>query len=464
MNIANYLASVSVPGGLWSSLINWFQNGIGNFGWTILLVTIFIKLITSPLDFWTKYNTKKQTLIQQKCSPQIAKIKKKFGANQEAVRVQTNALYKKEGLNPGVGCVVSLIHVILSLVIFFTFYSSLRANSAYQAINQYEILEATYDNKAYEALLARAGEIEEYTITSEESADEFVKDYVKGRELLNAKNEQENQNNENTEAQANEGENSSETPSENQGTNENENPSENEGENPGENEEENKKTDEEYIALYNKYKPLMDKVQEESEQAVLAKWDTIKSNWIWIENIWVADSPTKPFLTYNGLVKIAANGGKSYSTYVVDNINPGSFTEISDLINEKGSRNKNGFYILAILVALLTFLSQFIAEVHTRLKSKKAKVVANASMGESLNYSMKMMKFIMPIIMIIFVLQSSASFGIYLLGSNIAGILFGEIINFAVNKITHKKQVEVEAVLEKEANRLIKKGKLQEKK
>ena len=90
----------------------------------------------------------------------------KFGANQEAVRTQTNALYKKEGLNTGLGCVITLIHLVLSLVIFFTFYSSLRANSAYQAINQYEILEATYNEKAYEVLSLRADEIVEYDITN----------------------------------------------------------------------------------------------------------------------------------------------------------------------------------------------------------------------------------------------------------------------------------------------------------
>ena len=186
----SYLASVSLPGGLWSSLINWLHSGIGNFGWTIFILTIFIKLITSPLDFWTKLNTKKQSLIQQKCAPQIAKIKKKFGANQQAVRVQTNALYKREGLNSGIGCIVTMLHLVLSLVIFFTFYSSLRANSAYQAINQYEILEATYDEKAYEALLSRAGEIDEYVIDSKETADAFTEKYAKGRNLVNAQNQE----------------------------------------------------------------------------------------------------------------------------------------------------------------------------------------------------------------------------------------------------------------------------------
>lgn len=73
------------------------------------------------------------------------------------------------------------------------------------------------------------------------------------------------------------------------------------------------------------------------------------------------------------------------------------------------------------------------------------------------------MKIVMPIIMLTFVLTSSASFGIYILASNIASIAIGEIISLIINKLTKKKQAEVEEYLEKEANRLIKKGKLQEK-
>ena len=76
---------------------------------------------------------------------------------------------------------------------------------------------------------------------------------------------------------------------------------------------------------------------------------------------------------------------------------------------------------------------------------------------------MKIMKFIMPIMMVLFVLQSSASFGIYILASNIAAIGMGQLINLIVNKITKKQQLEVEEVLEKQAKKLIKQGKLQEK-
>ena len=70
MNILSLLSAVSKPKSLWVTLINWIQSAVGNLGWTIILVTVLIKLVTTPLDFFVKLNTKKQTLIQQKCAPQ----------------------------------------------------------------------------------------------------------------------------------------------------------------------------------------------------------------------------------------------------------------------------------------------------------------------------------------------------------------------------------------------------------
>ena len=72
------------------------------------------------------------------------------------------------------------------------------------------------------------------------------------------------------------------------------------------------------------------------------------------------------------------------------------------------------------------------------------------------------MKIIMPIIMVVFVLTASASFGLYILASNVASIAFGEITTLIVDKMTKKKRLEVEESLEKEANRLIRKGKIKE--
>ena len=449
MNIITLLASqLQKPGGLWSSLINWFQGGIGNFGWTILLVTVFVKIIVSPLEFATKLSSKKQTLIQQKCAPQLAKIKKKFGKDQNAVRVQQNALYKREGLNMGTGCIVMLISMIVSMTIFFSFYGSLNKNSAYQAINQFEILSNTYTSKNQSLVVDKKSEIVGYTITNEEDAKKFIEDFNIGFKLTKLIDDDK----------------ASEI-----------------------------KLKQElvdyYTSLYSSNKDLVEDITELSTDEMLKKWKEIKSSWLWIDNIWVSDAIIYPFPAYKNFIDIAKSGG--YSTYINTlskeivgenssddeqtpipenedvSIYKSTFNEyydtVSIIINTQGGKSKNGFFILPILAALVTFLSQVVTERSTRLKNKKASMLTQNT-DVAMSSSMKVMKFILPIIMVTFVLRSSASFGIYIVTSNIVAMATSSISTLIINKITHKQQLEVEEYLEKEANRLIKKGKLQENK
>lgn len=439
MNFVSLISAATAPGGLWTILINWIQGGIGNFGWTILLLTILVKLVISPLDFAVKLSNKKQMLVQQKCAPQVDKIKKKFGKDQNSVRIQTQSLYKREGLKTGVGCIVMLVNLVLTMVIFFTFYASLRKNSAYQVVNEYEVLQTTYTSSYYNSL---AGYYEDDNIETADDAYTFTNNYYTNYKVTY----------DNGYAAYSVSKEYVETHKD----------------------DEDVETDETYLAnlavvnnfetataIVEKYDKAVKDSIIQAENDTLAKWKETKATWLWVDNIWVADSTTSPFPTYKGLVDTAGNGG--YSTYVAENIDEGSYTVIAELINNHGGRTKNGYYILAILAAAVTFLSQFITELHTKLKNKKANIVAKSATDSSMGFSMKLMKIIMPIIMLVFVLTTSASFGIYILASNVASIAFGEIVALIVNALTKKKQAEVEEFLEKEANRMIKKGKLQEK-
>ncbi len=433
MNLVSFICDVTAPGGLWYKLIDWFQGGIGNFGWTILLLTIIIKLIMTPIDFLVKYSTKKQTLIQQKCAPQVEKLKKKFGKDQNMVKVQTQSLYKREGLKTGAGCIIMLINLVLTIVIFFTFYASLRKASAYQAIYEYEQLNTTFYSNYY-SNLASYSDDDDITL---ENAEEITNKYVAALDFIeNNSTESETQEQTDAVTYSEDGETQSE-------------------------ETENSLSLEECQAIVDKYKSAVEYANSQAETATLDYWNNTKATWLWIDNIWVADAKTSPFPTYSGLVSLAKNGG--YTTYVSENIVEQEYNSIANLIDEQGSRSSNGYYILAVLAAVVTFLSQFLAELHNKLKNKKANTLAKDAMAQGMGGSMKIMKFVMPVIMLIFVLTTTASFGIYILASNIASIVFGELVSLIVNALTKNKQQEVEAYLAKEADRRIKKGKLQEK-
>ena len=410
MNVLSFVAGVAAPHDLWTILMNWIQGAVGNMGWTILLLTVLVKAVTLPLDFAVKYTTKQQTLIQQKCAPQIAKLNKKYGNDRQTINVQTQSLYKREGLKMGTSCLVMLVNMILTFTIFISFYGTLRSVSAYEAINQYEAVYQAYDEQYYSSLISYS---ESDSITDRETANTEITKFNQALVFINDSTKDQ--------------------------------------------------SSAEYIEKKNYYDTnltMFQKATDDASSAAVNKWDNSKSSWLWVQNIWVTDSPTNPFPTYSSLKTIASNGGKEYKQYVEANISEDSYNKIANLVTATEVKN-NGFYILAILAGVITFLSQYISELHTKLKNKNANKLAKASNAQN-NTTMKVMKIVMPIIMIIFVLSASASFGIYILASNVASIAFGEIVTLVINRLTRNKQREVEAALEKEANRMIKKGQLQE--
>lgn len=339
VNVTSLLgAAVNAPGGLWVIIINWINSTIGNLGWTIVLFTLLIKLVLSPLDFVIKFSTKKTTLVQQKLAPQMAKLQKKYANNQQMLQTQQQALYKKEGTNMVASCFVMLFNLILTLVVFFTIFSSLRQVSAYNAINQYDQLKTTY----------------EQAITDGIDADKAVKE----------------------------------------------------------------------------------------------KWTEIKDDWLWISNIWVVDGNTSPMPTYENLQKTANDSGiQEYKDYV-GSINKTTYSRIQQ-ITDSAENKWNGYYILAVLGAAITFLSQYVSELGNKLKNKKANLIAeNANQNKSMGL---IMKILLPVMMAIFVLTSSASFGIYILASSVISTLLSVVISLIVDKLTAKKQREVTEYLEKEA-------------
>lgn len=402
MNFLSFLSGLTAPNDLWSILINWIKGGVGNLGWTILLVTVMVKAITLPLDFVSKLQQKKQTLIQQKCSPEVKKLEKKFGNDRQRLQVQTNAIYKREGLKMGTSCIVMLVNMILTMVIFFTFFGSLRDNSAYEAIQQYEKVEAAYSDTFYAEMMAEYENLE-----TKEQIEVWIGEYQNKDLYINA----------------------------HAGT-----------------------TEEDWLAFVDANKDKIQAITKKASDTAVDTWHNVKADWLWVKNIWVADGTISPFPSYDELVKMAGNADKEYKEYVQNNINKDNYNQIAGLIQSNETKN-NGFYILAVLAGVITYLSQFISERHNKLKNKKAKLISDQA--NPTGTAMKVMRIMLPVLMITFVLTSSASFGIYMLASNVSSIAFGELVSLIVNAMTKKKQLEVEETLAKEADRLIKKGKLQ---
>lgn len=92
----------------------------GDVGFAIILVTIIVKLILSPL---TRKSIKSQILMK-KMEPELKQIKKDF-PNKEEQAKKTFELYKKYGTNPFSGCLVVLLQLPVIFALYYVFFKGL---------------------------------------------------------------------------------------------------------------------------------------------------------------------------------------------------------------------------------------------------------------------------------------------------------------------------------------------------
>lgn len=90
---------------------------IGNFGISILLLTVFIKLLLYPLANKSYRSMAKMKLV----GPEMAKLRERYGSDRQKLNQEMIALYKREKLNPAAGC----LPIIIQIPIFFSLYKVL---------------------------------------------------------------------------------------------------------------------------------------------------------------------------------------------------------------------------------------------------------------------------------------------------------------------------------------------------
>lgn len=132
--------TVSAPTGLWEWLILNVFSFIENYGWRIILFTLALKLVLSPLDIYQRYKGRKNQLISERLAPQLEKLQRQYPDPQEYGRKQME-LQKKEGFSYFSSC----LPAIATMVIFITLLVGLNKISAYINFTQYQDLYDTYN-------------------------------------------------------------------------------------------------------------------------------------------------------------------------------------------------------------------------------------------------------------------------------------------------------------------------------
>ncbi|MDE5421770.1 membrane protein insertase YidC [Ancylomarina sp. DW003] len=109
-------------------IFNFLEKYMSNYGLIILILTIIIKLVLSPLTYKSYLSTAKMRVLK----PQIDEINEKIPKEKSMERQQaTMGLYKKAGVNPMGGCLPMLVQfpILIALFRFFPASIELRQKS-----------------------------------------------------------------------------------------------------------------------------------------------------------------------------------------------------------------------------------------------------------------------------------------------------------------------------------------------
>jgi YidC/Oxa1 family membrane protein insertase len=97
--------------------LDWCYRLFGNFGVSILLVTVFVKLLFFPLANKSYASMAKMKSVQ----PQLAALKERYPDDRQKQQQEMMEIYKKEKINPIAGC----LPVALQIPVFFSLYKVL---------------------------------------------------------------------------------------------------------------------------------------------------------------------------------------------------------------------------------------------------------------------------------------------------------------------------------------------------
>ncbi len=333
LNIGSLLLQATKPSGMWEYFIFGLETLVKNYGLTILLITVAIKLIMLPFDIFNKYINKRNSAKMAVIQPELEKLQKRYGNNKDMLNQKTMEVYKKHNYNVMGSCFAMLFNMLATMAIFFTLFSGLNKIAAYKVYTEYETLQQVYAESV-------GGQ---------------------GATLIKADDSQNVQ-----------------------------------------------------LKLSNGSVVDLTTAQiQTANNAVVEKYGEIREGFLWIKNIWRPDTSTSVILDY----KTFMSNAKVADDQVGETFNEQIYNQVTTPIKEDDKYDGwNGYYILIILSAVVTYLSNQVNTWIGRAKAKKQGKPYVDALSQN-----KIMLYLMPAIMALFTLFYNAMFAIYI----VAGAIFG---------------------------------------
>ena len=106
--------------------MQWIHNIVGNWGWSIILLTLGIKLVLYPLSATSLKSMAKMRNLQ----PEMARLKELYGDDRQKMSQELMGLYKKEKVNPAGGCFPMLLQMPVFLSLYWVLLESVEIRHA----------------------------------------------------------------------------------------------------------------------------------------------------------------------------------------------------------------------------------------------------------------------------------------------------------------------------------------------
>ncbi|MCL2847675.1 MAG: membrane protein insertase YidC [Firmicutes bacterium] len=437
----NFLSSLAyqaeIPGGFIRFIWSWLLLAEGspltliiNYGVRVIIFTLFLKLILSPLDIYQRVQMKKNQRITESLKPEIEKLEKQFGGNPRVLQAKKQELNKKNGVKMMAGCLPMFVTMIISIWVLM---GGLNPISQYQNMVQYlhlydafiqaeqeEIVriaerdnlendrmvfylfdengeQITLTNGNFEGVVSvRLMGIDAFRDISITEESEQLEQAIRARNQLDAYIQRE-------------------------------------------------ATLAGQQAAYDRYFGLGD-------------WEDVggvRDSFLWVQNIWAPDvfwvNPirnTQDFMTAIGSFSDPSELGLNVDAHYFENVVIGSYDRVMGMLISSPDNTRNGLLILPILSILVMIASQILMR---KLQAKSGQMPGMGGMGAmggmfgggaGGGMGGKMMQYLMPVMFGIFSIFFTAAFALYMIVNSMFMIVITFLASGVIKLLDKRKQKE----------------------
>ena len=450
--------TVPVTGNFLVDIIKWLIEISSSIALGIVLFTVLLKLITLPFDFFSRASMRKNSLKMEQMRPELEKLQKQYANDKALYNQKMMALYKRNGYSMFGAC----LPTIITLVIFIVAINAYSSFALFQDRQYFYNMSIAYNNAIYSGmetddsenayitrndlgelvlkdseLLSLAGDGVYNTVKGYNEKGDYEFDILVKKDTRTVENQKggsetlnyisvktENGYIEYTRIYKMNAENGSSDFSTKEFTAYGDNLTAADPENANavkylassENNYLKNSEGKYYGELEDTSVP--DFLTDICQTASANKFREENVQFLWVRNIWVTDSPLSHPVETNYQAK-----DQTFRNSV-------SEQDYNSLISKLTVEQTmpNGYFILAVLTAGISFLTQFVMS-----KSQKAQMELQTVDGQGAR-TQKMLMWMMPIMMAVFSFMYTAAFSIYMILSSVISILTTLGINWIIGR------------------------------